>query len=171
MNAAELERKYLPRIRNKRGILLLLADEAISLLDDCSASEVRLLGIEAFRLFPGGGIQPAMEFSNISFGTIEEVDGNLKCTELERALGSAWSTDSALIESTKALIRQGSESGYPWYEVSLEDPSNGELLFFRAETRIAIELELPAWATGRLVLCGSLPDFSSQVPKEPTISG
>ena len=158
MNAAELEKKYLSHIRNKQGVLLLPADEAICLLDDCTVSEVRLLGIEAFRLFPGGGIQPAMEFSNISFGKIEEVDEKLKCTELKRGLRTPWSTaDPALIERTKALIRQGLESGYPWYEVSLEDPANGELLFFRAETRIAteLELELPAWTHGRFVLCGT----------------
>jgi predicted kinase len=73
-----------------------------------------------------------MEFSNISFGQIEKEDGKLKCTELKRGLSALWDTNRSAIRDTQSLIRLGSASDYPWYEVSLEDTATGELLFFRS---------------------------------------
>jgi hypothetical protein len=70
LTATELEQKYISHVRKVGAVLLLPSDEAIRLLDDCLDSDVRFLGVEAFRLFADGGIQPAMEFSNISFGKV-----------------------------------------------------------------------------------------------------
>ena len=132
MTAAELEKKFLPHIRKAKGVLLLPCDEAIRLLDDCLDSEVQFLGVEAFRLFADGSIQPGMEFSNISFGKVQQIEGSLKCVEFKRGLRLPWNTDPAAIERTKSLIREGSSNGYSWYEVSLEDPTTNELLFMRS---------------------------------------
>lgn len=131
MNAADLEAKYVDRIQRVGCLLLLTSDDAIRLIDDCATSQVRFLGVEAFRLFEGGGVQPAIGYSNISFGKIEEHDGKLEVTAFERTLRSPWAGDSAVYEKTKALIREGASNGYSWYEVSIEDPSTNELLFFR----------------------------------------
>ena len=131
MNAAELEAKYMDRIKRVGGLLLLASDDALCLIDDCALSRVRFCGVEAFRLFDGGGVQPAMEYSNIGFGKVEERDGKLEVTAFERTLRSPWAGDSAVYEKTKALIREGTSNGYSWYEVSIEDPNTNELLFFR----------------------------------------
>jgi len=133
MTATELEQKYIDRIKNRHGILLLPADDAIKLIDDCSTTNVRFLGVEAFRLFENGGIQPAMEYSNISFGQVEQHDdGKLELKSFERDLRRLWKNDPKVLENTKALIREGAADGYGWYEVSIEDPATGDLLFFRA---------------------------------------
>jgi hypothetical protein len=131
MTATELEAKYVGHIREEGSLRLLASDDAIRLLDDCATSEIRFLGVEAFRLFNDGGVQPAMEYSNISFGKIEERDGKLEVTAFERSLRSPWAGDLAVYEKTKALIREGTSNGYSWYEVSVEDPNTNELLFFR----------------------------------------
>ncbi len=132
MNASELEQKYLSQIHRVGSVLLLPSEEAVRLLDDCLDSEIRFLGVEAFRLFPDGRIQPAMEFSNIRFGKVEESDGNPESVEFKRSLRSPWRADPTAIKRTKALILEGSSNGYSWYEVSLEDPTTDELLFFRS---------------------------------------
>ncbi len=131
MTATELEAKYAGRIKDVGSLRLLASDDAIHLLDDCANSEIHFLGVEAFRLFDDGGVQPAMEYSNISFGKIEEQDGKLEVTAFERSLRSPWTGDLAVYEKTKALIREGTSNGYSWYEVSIEDPNTNELLFFR----------------------------------------
>lgn len=131
MNAIELERKYLGQVRRVGNLLLLTADEAIRLHDDCLNAEVRLLGVEAFRLFDDGGVLPAIEYSNVSFGNLQEQDGKAKF-EFKRGLRMPWNSDAAVIEHTKALIEEGSSNGYSWYEVSIEDSTTGEMLFFRS---------------------------------------
>ena len=130
MDADKLEQKYLEYIRREGSILLLSSEYALQLLDDCEASDARFLGVEAFRLFDNGGIQPAMSYSNVSFGTAQDVEGELH-VELGRRLHSAWIERSDAIKATKALIEKGTADGYPWYEVSLEHPQTGEPLFFR----------------------------------------
>lgn len=88
------------------------------------------LGVEAFRLFADGGVQPAMEFSNISFGRVPMKPGDPEF-QFKRGLREPWNADVNALERSKTLIMKGAASGYSWYEVSLEDPATGELLFFR----------------------------------------
>lgn len=134
MNVADLEAKYVDRIRRVGSLLLLTPDDAIRLLDDCALSRVRLVGVEAFRLFDGGGVQPGMEYSNISFGRVEERDRKLEVRAFGRALHSPRVDTTSVYERTKALIREGTLNGFSWYEVSIEDPDTNELLFFRASS-------------------------------------
>jgi hypothetical protein len=131
MTATELETKYVGYIKEVGSLRLLASDDAIRLLDDCATSEISFLGVEAFRLFDDGGVQPAMDYSNISFGKIEECGGKLEVTAFERTLRSPYAGDTSVYEKTKALIREGTSNGYPWYEVSIKDPNTDELLFFR----------------------------------------
>jgi hypothetical protein len=132
MTAVELEKKYLNRIKRVGSLLLLKSEDAIQLLDDCAKVEVRFLGVEAFRLFENGSVQPSMDYSNISFGKIEENDGKLEVTSFERELHSVWKSNSAIFENTKQLIQEGTVNGYSWFEVSIEDLATDELLFFRS---------------------------------------
>ena len=131
MNARELERKYIPLLRKVGGLLLLASADAVNLLDDSLNSEVKFLGVEAFRVFDNGSVQPTMEFSNIRFGKVEEIGGKLDVVEFKRGLQAPWLADPQVIQRTKALILEGTSKGYSWYEVSLEDPTTNELLFFR----------------------------------------
>jgi hypothetical protein len=128
---SDLEATYIGRVKRVGSLLLLASSDAVRLLDDSRASDVRLLGVEAFRLFDDGGVQPALDYSNISFGNLEEQDGKLAVTSFKRGLRSNWQHDADIIESTKGLILEGTVNGYGWYEVSLEDRATGELLFFR----------------------------------------
>ena len=131
MKATALENKYLDRITRSRSLLLIPATDAIELLEDCASADVRFLGVEAFRLFDDGGVQPAMTYSNISFGKLEEKDGKLELASFRRELRSGWRNDPEVLAHTRELIREGEANGYTWYEVSIEDPDTGELLFFR----------------------------------------
>ena len=132
MNATDLEAKYASRIKNVGSLLLLPAKDAICLVDDCATSDVHFLGVEAFRLFDGGAVQPAMDYSNVSFGQVEERAGKFEVVAFERSLRSPWQRDAAIYEKTKAMIREGTLNGYAWYEVSVADPITDELLFFRS---------------------------------------
>lgn len=127
----DLEATYIERVKRVGSLLLFASTDAARLLDDSRASDVRFLGVEAFRLLDGGGVQPSMDYSNISFGKVEEQDGKLAVTSFERGLRSEWQQNAEIVESTKALILDGAANGYDWYEVSLEDRATGELLFFR----------------------------------------
>jgi hypothetical protein len=131
LNATELEKKYLQRVSRTGSLLLLSAADAIELLDDLAKAGVTFLGVEAFRLFDDGGVQPAMEFSNISFGQTEKKDGKFQLTSFRRDLRSDWKNDPDALSRTKDLIQEGKANGYDWFEVSIEDPDTGELLFFR----------------------------------------
>jgi hypothetical protein len=131
MNASDIERKWLYRVRQVSTLLLFTADDALALLNDCVGSDVLFLGVEGFRLLADGRVQPAMEFSNVSFGKVPRHAGEPEF-EFKRGLRQPWVADIDALEKTKALITEGSANGYDWYEVSLEDPVTGELLFFRA---------------------------------------
>lgn len=131
MTIDELEAKYLPRIRRHSSVLVLHASDAKALLQECEDVDVRFLGVEAFRFPGGGGIQPGLEFSNISFGKTEDVGGKLRVVEFRRALPHEWK-DHDCFRHTIELIDRGVAAGFDWYEVSLEVPSaDAELLFFR----------------------------------------
>ncbi|MEM6820165.1 MAG: hypothetical protein AAF578_15405 [Pseudomonadota bacterium] len=130
MNATELEKKYLERVNRSGSLLLLSASDAVRLLDDLIRADARFLGVEAFRIFDDGGVQPAMEFSNISFGRIEEKDGEIRLKSFRRDLRDGWRNHPDTVSRTKDLIAEGQANGYDWYEVSIEDPDTGELLFF-----------------------------------------
>jgi hypothetical protein len=131
MTIDELETKYLARLRRHGSVLILHATDAKALLQECTHVDVRLLGVEAFRFTIDGSIQPSMEFSNLSFGKIDEVGGRLRVVEFRRSLRSEWKTDD-VFRSTIELIDRGVAAGFDWYEVSLEVPSSDEeLLFFR----------------------------------------
>jgi hypothetical protein len=127
MNLRELESKYQPHLRRVGGLLLLPAEQAVNLLEDAKAARVQLRGVEAFRIFDDGGIQPSLEFSNTCYGTVSP-DGEFRPNLRRR---QPWNTDPQLIDHTQELIRQGAANGYGWYEVSLEDVSTECLLFFR----------------------------------------
>jgi predicted DNA-binding WGR domain protein len=131
LNATELEMKYLERVNRSGSLLLLPAADALQLIGDLADADARFLGVEAFRLFDDGGVQPAMQFSNISFGRVEQKDGAVKVKSFRRGLRDGWSNDPDALSRTKDLIQKGRASGYDWYEVSIEDPDTGELLFFR----------------------------------------
>lgn len=122
--------KYLKRLKRCGSLLLLSAADAVRLLDDLADANVRFLGVEAFRFLDDGRVQPAMEFSNISFGKVELKDGQVEVTSFRRDLRDGWKGDPAAISRSKDLIQEGQASGYDWYEVSIEDPGTGELLFF-----------------------------------------
>jgi hypothetical protein len=131
MNAAEFEAKYIGQAKRVGSLILFRANDALGMLDECFESGLPFLGVEAFRLFDDGGIQPSMEFSNVSFGKIESRDGVLQVTSFERKLQSAWEEAKSIRDATKDLIRQGALSGYDWFEISINDPASGELIFFR----------------------------------------
>ena len=131
LNATELEKKYLKRVNRSGSLLLLPASDAVQLLDDLVCADARFLSVEAFRLFDDGGVQPAMEFSNISFGKIEEKDGEVRLKSFRRDLRDGWRNHPDAVSRTKDLIAEGQANGYDWYEVSIEDPDTGELLVFR----------------------------------------
>ena len=126
-----LEEKYGPKLNTKQSLALLNAEDAISLLDDSKAVGLKLLGVEAFRLFPDGGIQPSIEFSNISFGKVEEKNDGPVFTGFKRKLRKSWSDSGNAFDESKDLIRRGLANGFAWYEVSLEDPETGKMLFFK----------------------------------------
>ena len=130
MNAVMIENRYGPKLNTQHNLALLPAEDAISLLDDSKVLGLTLLGVEAFRLLPDGRIQPSMEFSNISFGKVEGREGRLVCTEFRRRLREPWHQSKDPFEESKALIRAGVANGFAWYEVSIEDPETGHLLFF-----------------------------------------
>jgi len=130
MTPAELEAKYLPHIRRMSSLRLLPTEVAIQLLHECTHVNLRLLGVEAFRLIEGGGVQPALEYSNISYGTIERTNNEVEFKP-ELRLRTPWNTDPEALLNTRALVEEGATHGYGWYEVSLKDIESDELLFFR----------------------------------------
>lgn len=131
MNAHELEQEFLPSLVVRNSLLLFEAPTARRLVSKCFEFGLPFLGIEAFRLFENGGVQPSMEFSNISFGRVEERAGQLQVTSFERQLRSEWAARNSVCADTLRLIEQGAAAGYGWFEVSIEDPDSNELLFFR----------------------------------------
>lgn len=132
MNARELEKKYLDRILNSGGLMLLPVSAVLELLDDLATANARFLGVEAFRVFDEGGVQPGMEFSNTSFGQIDEIDGKLQVTSLRRDLMPEWKNEPDVLSRSKEMVLKGQADEYDWYEVSIEDPDTDDLLFFRA---------------------------------------
>jgi len=98
------------------------------LLDDCANADIRFLGVEAFRLFDDGGVQPAMEFSNISYGKVEQQAGRATFTP-DFGLREPWRTDPSALQNTRALVAEGAANGYAWYEVWLENPATEASLF------------------------------------------
>ena len=131
MNATMLEEKYGPKLNTKHSLALLMAEDAISLLDDSKAVGLKLLGVEAFRLLPDGRIQPSIEFSNISFGKIVDKQGDPVFTGFKRKLRESWSSSENPFDESRALIHRGVANGFKWYEVSVEDPETGHMLFFK----------------------------------------
>lgn len=132
MNAIELEARYIHQIRCVNCLLLLPSTDAKRLVGDCASTEnVRLLGVEAYRVLDDERVQPGIEFSNISFGRVELIGGELKCTQFERGLREPWDSDPDVYDNTKKLIDAGIANGYPWFEVSIEDLDTNDLLFFR----------------------------------------
>jgi hypothetical protein len=130
MEPHDLERKYQPHLKRVGGLRLLPAAYAVDLLEDAKAVAVRLLGVEAFRLFDDGGVQPSMEFSNVSFGTVDRSGA----FHAELRPREPWNTDPHLVSRTQELIREGASNGFEWFEVSLEDSSSERLLFFERST-------------------------------------
>ena len=131
LNAIDLEKKYLERVNRSGSLLLLPAADAVLLLDDLVDADARFLGVEAFRFLDDGGVQPAMEFSNISFGQLEQKEGEVRVKSFRRDLRDGWRNHPDALSQTKDLIQEGRAKGYDWFEVSVEDPETGELLFFR----------------------------------------
>ena len=128
MAPRELESKYAPHVIRRSGICVLPVHLALTLLDEAQTCGVRLRGVEAFRLFEDGRVQPAMDFSNVSYGTVE---GSGVSTEFKPNLGLrySWRNDPDVVASTQALMREGAEAGYAWFEVLLEDPDDGHFFF------------------------------------------
>jgi hypothetical protein len=132
MNAAELESEHIEQIRRVGCLLLLPADDAIQLIRSCASSEdVRLLGVEAYRILDDAQVQPGIEFSNISFGQMENDGRRFKLKTFERGLRTPWENQTNLHDATVRLIDEGKANGYAWYEVSIEDLATREMLFFR----------------------------------------
>lgn len=132
MTPSELEAKYLPHIRRVGGLRLLPTELVVRLLGECANVNVRLLGVEAFRLPEDGGVQPAMEFSNVSYGTVEHNEKGVEFKP-ELRMRTPWNSDPQALLHTQALLEEGSRNGYGWYEISLEDCESNELLFFRVD--------------------------------------
>ncbi|MBF8291688.1 MAG: hypothetical protein HW392_515 [Steroidobacteraceae bacterium] len=132
MTPAELEAAYIDRIKQVGCLLLLTAEDAICLVGDCANANIRFLGVEAYRIHDNDVVQPALEYSNIRFGRTEKHGDTIKLTEFKRALRSEWTDDVDVFKHTEELIRAGAADGYSWYEVSLEDPTDDSLLFFRS---------------------------------------
>ncbi len=78
VNAIELETRYIARIRPTNCLLLLASADAKGLVRDCASTEnIRLLGVEAYRILGDGRVQPGIEYSNIRFGRVENVGGQM----------------------------------------------------------------------------------------------
>ena len=69
-----------------------------------------------------------MEFSNISYGKLEQQDGGT-IFKPDFGLREPWRTDPSALQNTRALVAEGAANGYSWYEVWLEDPETEETLF------------------------------------------
>lgn len=132
MNARDLEAEFLPSAVVKSSLILFESPVASRLVRKCFEAGLPFLGIEAFRLSDDGGVQPALEFSNISFGRVEENNNQLQLVSFERSLRQGWAHRTSLRDDTLRLIDEGTNEGYCWFEVSIEDPDTEELLFFRA---------------------------------------
>jgi hypothetical protein len=60
----------------------------------------------------------------------EEKDERLQLKSFRRDL--RWERCADVLPRTKKLIQEGQANGYAWFEVSIEDPDTGDLLFFRS---------------------------------------
>lgn len=114
-----LERKYGGHVRRVGSLSLLPAEQALRLLDDIrdferdGARSLRF-SVEAFRLLEGGGIQPAMAYSDPT--------------------PEARVQHGGVLAATRALVAEGAANGYPWYEVYVEDLATRECLGFDSHT-------------------------------------
>ena len=88
---------------------LLPASETLRFLDDYlsgSAGDLRFRSLEAFRLFDGGDIQHAMEYSDPTPEAVESHGGT--------------------VEAVRSLVVAGAEAGYDWFEVNVISETTGE---------------------------------------------
>jgi len=131
MHPAEIEKKYLPKVRVVGSLILLSTGDAIELLEDCRASPVNVLGVETFRL-KDGSVQPSMEFSHISFGQVSLDNNAPKVESFGRQPRRGWEPGHELTNLCRDLVLGAASQGFEWAEVSVEDPRTGELIFFRS---------------------------------------
>ena len=100
MTLAELKAEFRDRALDPDGLFLLNGPDAIAFIERGIANGFRLLGVEGFRITDFGGYQPEQDQSN------DIADVNV--------------SDAEFIESTKALIREGTQLGFR-YEVVVEN--------------------------------------------------
>jgi hypothetical protein len=130
MTSRELEKQFLPLAIVRNSLILFEAAVAVQIVRRSFEEHLRFLGVEAFRIWDDGRVQPGLEFSNVSFGYVAERDGKLQIESFGRQPRSDQKAETAC-EDTLQLIAEGAKSGYGWFEVSIEDPITQELLFFR----------------------------------------
>jgi hypothetical protein len=70
MEAIQLENEFKNKGVNKGGLLLLKANQALTLIERCKEENLRILGIDTF-IIKQGVTQPLMEYS-IDFTSINE---------------------------------------------------------------------------------------------------
>lgn len=134
MTPNQLEQRFLPLIRRRSSLTLLPAAEAIRLLKESAFCDVKLLGVESFRIFDDGGpndggIQPSTEYSNLCWGIFKDNE-----FQWDMGLQTHFKDSEDPLGDTIELINKGSKAGFDWIEVHLLDPvTNLELFFLEDE--------------------------------------
>ncbi len=68
--AKALRVKFQPAAVEPDRLFLLHTDDAVRLIREASGQGLKLVGVEGFRVWPEGGVQPRQEFSN-DIGDVE----------------------------------------------------------------------------------------------------
>jgi hypothetical protein len=101
---AEIEREFGSDARDVNGLRLLPAFRTLALLDRCKGAGVRV-SVETFRIHPGGGVEPAMRYSDPTPEAVAEHGSH---------------------GAVRSLVVDGAVAGYEWNEVWIGGGSTGE---------------------------------------------
>lgn len=94
MKLSDIQLNYAKKAKKAGNLFLLAASDAISFIEDCTSSNIKLLGVEGFKITKEGAFQPHQEHSN------DIVDS--QCSDF--------------VHETKEFIREREEMGI-WFEV------------------------------------------------------
>ncbi|VAW42614.1 hypothetical protein MNBD_GAMMA01-1389 [hydrothermal vent metagenome] len=61
---SDIKKKYWGKAEDPEHLFLLKPDDAISFIDDCASEGFILFGVDGFRVWESGAVQPCQEHSN-----------------------------------------------------------------------------------------------------------
>jgi len=64
MKLSEIQLKYAKKAKKAGSLFLLAANDAIRFIEDCTSEDLKLLGVEGFKITKEGAFQPQQEHSN-----------------------------------------------------------------------------------------------------------